>query len=62
MPNASAESQPSHWSSCAVYNEPAFPAGPCDCGGYAPGKPPPRLIPEPAHMSSKLEQANGTGR
>ena len=21
-----------HWSDCAVYNEPAFPAGPCDCG------------------------------
>lgn len=21
-----------HWSSCAVYNEPAFPRGPCDCG------------------------------
>lgn len=23
-----------HWSDCAVYNEPAFPAGECDCGGY----------------------------
>lgn len=23
-----------HWSSCAVHNEPALPAGPCDCGGY----------------------------
>jgi hypothetical protein len=22
-----------HWSGCAVHNEPAFPAGPCDCGG-----------------------------
>jgi hypothetical protein len=22
-----------HWSDCAVYNGPAFPAGPCDCGG-----------------------------
>lgn len=22
-----------HWSSCAVHNEPAYPAGPCDCGG-----------------------------
>ena len=21
-----------HWSDCAVYNEPAEPAGPCDCG------------------------------
>ncbi len=23
-----------HWSDCAVYNEPALPAGPCDCGGF----------------------------
>lgn len=23
-----------HYSSCAVNNEPAFPAGECDCGGY----------------------------
>jgi hypothetical protein len=22
-----------HWSSCAVHNEPALPAGPCNCGG-----------------------------
>ena len=21
-----------HWSDCAVYNEPAYPAGDCDCG------------------------------
>jgi hypothetical protein len=21
-----------HWSDCAVYNEPAYPNGPCDCG------------------------------
>lgn len=21
-----------HWSDCAVYNEPAYPAEPCDCG------------------------------
>ncbi len=21
-----------HWSDCAVYNEPAYPAGECDCG------------------------------
>lgn len=26
-----------HYSSCAVYNEPAFPKGKCDCGGYRPG-------------------------
>lgn len=23
-----------HWSSCAVHNEPAYPNGPCDCGGF----------------------------
>jgi hypothetical protein len=23
-----------HWSDCAVHNEPAFPAGECNCGGY----------------------------
>lgn len=23
---------PFHWSDCSVYNEPAEPAGPCDCG------------------------------
>lgn len=22
-----------HWSDCATNNEPAYPAGPCDCGG-----------------------------
>jgi len=27
---------PRHWSSCAIYNAPAYPAGPCDCGGNAP--------------------------
>lgn len=21
-----------HWSDCAVHSEPAYPAGPCDCG------------------------------
>lgn len=28
-----------HWSSCAVHNEPAYPAGPCDCGNNAPTQP-----------------------
>jgi hypothetical protein len=28
---------PLHWSDCATNNEPAYPAGPCDCGGYSPG-------------------------
>ena len=23
----------SHWSDCAIYNEPAYPTGPCNCGG-----------------------------
>jgi hypothetical protein len=22
-----------HWSDCAIYNAPALPTGPCDCGG-----------------------------
>ena len=22
-----------HWSDCSIHNEPALPAGPCDCGG-----------------------------
>lgn len=26
--------KPGHWSSCAIYNAPAYPVGPCDCGGY----------------------------
>jgi len=25
-----------HYSDCAVHNEPAASAGPCDCGGYVP--------------------------
>jgi hypothetical protein len=25
-----------HWSDCAVHNEPAYPKGECDCGGYTP--------------------------
>ena len=24
-----------HWSDCAVHNEPAYPKGECDCGGFA---------------------------
>ncbi|MYI74467.1 MAG: hypothetical protein F4057_03860 [Acidobacteria bacterium] len=23
-----------HWSDCAVHNAPAYPPGPCDCGGF----------------------------
>lgn len=26
-----------HYSSCAIYNEPAFPKGECNCGGYRTG-------------------------
>lgn len=25
---------PEHWSDCAAHNEPAYPNGPCNCGGY----------------------------
>lgn len=28
-----------HWSDCSVHNEPAYPAGKCDCGGYASQQP-----------------------
>lgn len=27
------ETKQKHWSDCAVHNEPAYPNGPCDCGG-----------------------------
>lgn len=27
-----------HASDCAMHNEPAFPAGPCDCGAQGGGK------------------------
>ena len=26
--------EPEHWSDCAIYNEPAYHKGECDCGGY----------------------------
>ena len=32
----SEQEQPKHWSDCAVYNEPAYPKGECDCGGFDP--------------------------
>jgi hypothetical protein len=28
-----------HWSDCAVHNEPAYPNGECDCGGYTEPEP-----------------------
>ena len=28
--------QPEHYSDCAVYNEPAYPKGKCNCGRYKP--------------------------
>ena len=28
------QEQPKHWSDCSVYNEPAYPSGECDCGGF----------------------------
>lgn len=27
-----------HWSDCSVHNEPAYPAGECDCGGFKESK------------------------
>ena len=27
-----------HWCDCALYNEPAIPNGPCNCGADAPAK------------------------
>lgn len=27
-----------HWSDCALHNEPAMPAGPCDCGAARAGQ------------------------
>lgn len=33
---ADAQTSGRHWSSCAVHNEPAMPAGQCDCGADAP--------------------------
>ncbi len=32
------ETSVEHWSDCSVHNEPAFPAGPCDCVGFKSGK------------------------
>jgi len=31
---AKIEQEPEHWSDCAIYNEPAYLKGECDCGGY----------------------------
>lgn len=33
---AKATGHDGHWSDCATHNEPAYPNGPCDCGGNAP--------------------------
>lgn len=38
-----------HWSDCAIHNEPAFPAGECDCGG----------IPDCPHCGRILEYFSG---
>jgi len=39
-PKRTKTAQPAHWSDCALYNEPALSAGPCDCGGFTPEKAP----------------------
>lgn len=53
-----------HWSSCAVHNEPAYPAGPCDCGGLAPEQidPPPELVAEVSGMLWEWEGTDELGK
>ena len=43
-------SDTAHLSDCAVYNEPAFPAGPCNCR---------RVMHQ--RLTSKCESCNGSG-
>ncbi|RIZ70628.1 MAG: hypothetical protein D0528_01045 [Methylococcales bacterium] len=44
------DSFPLHWSDCAIHNEPAYPAGACDCGGAKAGTIWWRKIGRRAHM------------
>lgn len=55
-----------HWSDCAVNNEPAYPAGPCNCGGldlaaYDRYRRVTGLIPDPGSLARFVrdEAANG---
>ena len=55
-----------HWSDCAVYNEPALPVGPCDCGGlkladYAPERFRPTLIPSTGRFGFFVSHGRGEG-
>lgn len=45
-----------HWSDCAVHNEPAYPAGPCDCGGYW-GFDPDKGDNRPAPLSTRADRS-----
>lgn len=45
-----------HWSDCAMHNEPAYPAGPCDCGANAPG---PDMVPR-SKLTWMQEQVTAT--
>jgi len=33
-PDRAEQEHDGHWSDCSTYNEPAYPNGECDCGGY----------------------------
>lgn len=55
-----------HWSDCAIYNEPAMPAGPCDCGGlklrdYAPERFRAALIPSTGRFGFFVDNDRGEG-
>lgn len=44
-----------HWSDCAVHNEPAYPKGECDCGGYKPEQKPVAVIHRNEYNEYRLE-------
>ncbi len=52
--------EPKHWSSCAVYNAPAYPPGPCDCGGFKPTEPR-EAEPEPAEEAPSQKENDEPG-
>lgn len=47
-----------HWSSCAVHNEPAYPAGPCDCGGFKPEQGRQKSRDLPAYSQGEVQTAD----
>lgn len=55
-----------HWPDCTIYNEPAMPSGPCDCGGlkladYAPERFRPTLIPTTGRFGFFVDNGRGEG-